>query len=76
MCIDKVLEKIQVKRMGIYFRKVPEQNTFINIKYNPQKPQQSYIQGYDNKVYRIFSRVFMVIGLILILACLGIWIWG
>lgn len=56
--------------------KVPEKNTFINIKYNPRKPGQSYIQGYDNKVYRILSSVFMVMGLIPILVCLGIWIWG
>lgn len=32
-------------------------------------------QGYDNKVYRILSSVFMVMGLIPILVCLGIWIW-
>ncbi len=33
-------------------------------------------QGYDNKVYRILSSVFMVMGLIPILVCPGIWIWG
>lgn len=32
--------------------------------YNPDKPKQSYITGYDNKVYKILSIVFTVVGFI------------
>ena len=51
---------------------VPQINTYVSIMYNPDNPKQSYIQGYDNKVFRILGIVFTVIGLIPIIICIGI----
>ena len=51
---------------------VPQINTYVSIMYNPNNPRQSYIQGYDNKVFRILSIVFTVIGVIPIIICIGI----
>ena len=50
-----------------YYAKVP-------VMYNPAKPKQSYIPGYDNKVYKILAIVFGIIGCIPILVCIGIFI--
>ena len=51
---------------------VPQINTYVSIMYNPDNPRQSYIQGYDNKVFRILGIVFTVIGLIPIIVCICI----
>ena len=40
--------------------------------YNPAKPKQSYIPGYDTKVYKILTIVFGIVGCIPILVCIGI----
>ena len=59
--------------MGAYIsHRVPEKGSTIEIKYNPDKPKQSYIVGYDIKVYRILSILFGIIGMIPILVCIGI----
>ena len=55
--------------------RVPEVGETIWIKYNPDKPKQSYIPGYDNKVYKILTIVFGLIGAVPILVCIGIAIW-
>ena len=52
--------------------RVPEVGETIWIKYNPDKPKQSYIPGYDNKVYKILTIVFGLIGAVPILVCIGI----
>ena len=51
---------------------VPQKNTVIPVMYNPRNPKQSYIQGYDNKIYRILISVFAVIGAIPIIICIFI----
>ena len=53
---------------------VPTVGTRIPVMYNPAKPKQSYIPGYDNKVYKILTIVFGIIGCIPILVCIGIFI--
>ena len=59
--------------MGAYIsHRVPEKGSVIEIKYNPDKPKQSYIVGYDTKVYRTLSVIFGIIGMIPILVCIGI----
>ena len=55
--------------------RVPEVGETIWIKYNPDKPKQSYIPGYDDKVYKILTIVFGLIGVVPILVCIGIAIW-
>lgn len=58
---------------GAYIsRRVPPVGAKIQIKYNPDKPKQSYILGYDNKVYKILTIVFGIVGAIPILVCIGI----
>lgn len=51
---------------------VPQVGTKVPVMYNPAKPKQSYIPGYDNKVYKILAIVFGIIGCIPILVCTGI----
>ena len=53
---------------------VPQVGTKVPVMYNPAKPKQSYIPGYDNKVYKILAIVFGIIGCIPILVCAGIFI--
>ena len=53
---------------------VPQVGTKVPVMYNPAKPKQSYIPGYDNKVYKILAIVFGIIGCIPILVCIGIFI--
>ena len=50
----------------------PQVGTRVPVMYNPAKPKQSYIPGYDNKVYKILAIVFGIIGCIPILVCTGI----
>lgn len=50
----------------------PQVGTSVPVMYNPEKPKQSYIPGYDNKVYKILTIVFGIIGCIPILVCAGI----
>ena len=58
---------------GAYIsRRVPSVGSQIQIKYNPDKPKQSYIPGYDNKVYKILTIVFGIVGAVPILVCIGI----
>ena len=52
----------------------PQVGTRVPVMYNPTKPKQSYIPGYDNKVYKILTIVFGIIGCIPILVCIGIFI--
>lgn len=52
----------------------PQVGTRVPVMYNPAKPKQSYIPGYDNKVYKILAIVFGIIGCIPILVCIGIFI--
>ena len=51
---------------------VPQVGAKVPVMYNPAKPKQSYIPGYDNKVYKILAIVFGIIGCIPILVCTGI----
>ena len=44
--------------------RTPNINDVVPVMYNPDKPKQSYIIGYDNKVYKILSIVFTVVGFI------------
>ena len=53
---------------------VPTVGTRIPVMYNPAKPKQSYIPGYDTKVYKILTIVFGIVGCIPILVCIGIFI--
>lgn len=48
---------------------VPQKGSKIEIRYNPDNPQKSYIPGYDTKVYRLLSIIFGMIGMIPILVC-------
>ena len=58
---------------GAYWKnRVPSVGERIQIKYNPEKPKQSYIPGYDNKVFKILTIVFGIIGAVPILVCIGI----
>ena len=41
---------------------VPTVGTRIPVMYNPAKPKQSYIPGYDTKVYKILTIVFGIVG--------------
>lgn len=50
----------------------PPINTVIPIMYDPCRPERSYISGRDNKVYKILSIIFAVIGLIPIMICICI----
>ena len=52
----------------------PQVGTRVPVMYNPAKPKQSYIPGYDNKVYKILTIAFGIIGCIPILVCIGIFI--
>ena len=52
----------------------PQVGTRVPVMYNPAKPKQSYIPGYDNKVYKILTIAFGIIGCIPILVCAGIFI--
>ena len=47
-------------------------DSMVPIMYNPGRPKQSYIQNYDNKAYKILTIVFVVIGCIPIIICIGI----
>ena len=51
---------------------VPEKGSNILIMYNPDKPKQSYIVGYDTKVFKILTIVFGIVGMIPILICIGL----
>lgn len=54
----------------------PPIHTIIPIMYDPRKPKRSYISGRDNKVYKILSIVFAVIGFIPIMICICIAVFG
>lgn len=51
-------------------RHTPKVNASITVQYNPQKPQSSYIADYDDRVWRILTLVFGIIGWIPIVICL------
>lgn len=58
---------------GAYISKhVPAVRTVIPVKYDPDDPKYSYIPGYDNKVYKILTIVFGMIGAIPICVCVSI----
>lgn len=50
----------------------PSINTVVPIMYDPCHPKRSYISGRDNKIYKILSMIFAVIGLIPIVICVCI----
>lgn len=52
--------------------KVPEVGADVPVKYDPEKPDRSYIDGYDNKAVKILSIVFGLIGAVPVLVCIGI----
>ena len=53
-------------------RYIPRQGEKIAILYDPRCPRRSYIKGYDDKIDRVLSLCFGVMGAIPILICLGI----
>ncbi len=62
---------IRYTREGAYMSTcVPKKNTLVPIRYNPCEPSQSYIVGYDDKVYRILSVAFGIGGLFPIILCI------
>ena len=52
--------------------KVPEVGADVHVKYDPDRPDRSYIDGYDNKALKILSIVFWIIGSVPVLVCVGI----
>lgn len=52
--------------------RTPQIGAVVPVLYNPDRPKQSYIRGYDNRAYKILTIVFAVIGCIPILVCIGI----
>ena len=51
-------------------RRVPRVGSVIAIRYDPHRPQRSYIPGYDDRVSRILGIVFACFGSIPILVCI------
>ena len=49
-----------------------EKGESVTVRYAPHCPQRSYIKGYDDRVCRILSICFGVMGAIPILICMGI----
>ena len=67
------VDGVRYRRTGSYIsNQVPGEGTIVEIMYNPARPEKSYILDYDDKVYRILSVVFAVIGCIPVLICICI----
>lgn len=52
--------------------RTPQVNTVVPIRYNPRRPKQSYIPGYDDRACRILAAAFAAIGSIPIIVCVCI----
>lgn len=67
------VEGIRYKKTGSALSNhTPGRNTTISIMYNPHNPQESYIQSYDAKTWKILAVLFAAIGCIPVVVCIGI----
>lgn len=57
---------------GYWQRHVPHKGDEVQIRYNPNRPQQSYIMNYDLVVYKRLSILFGIFGMIPVVICVAI----
>lgn len=67
---EYLVDGVRYTGTGAYlFRRVPRVGSTIAIRYDPDRPQRSYIPGYDDHVSSILGIVFACMGSIPILVC-------
>lgn len=67
---EYLVDGVRYTGTGAYLsRRVPRVGSTIAIRYDPDRPQRSYIPGYDDRVSSILGIVFACLGSIPILVC-------